>query len=119
LKWHARATHFEEAAMTEQHTACTLTSNEQLDRRERWHRLRDVGHAVRIETDTGLRLEFHRSESVERELRELAALERDCCAFATWTVRDTGSRVVLEVDGQGDAIPVLHAMYGSFRATPT
>jgi hypothetical protein len=118
LKWHARTTNDEEVVMTKPVIACTLAGNEQLDRRERWHRLRDAGHAVRIETDTGLRLEFARSESVERELRELAELERACCAFATWTVRDTGSRVVLEVDGDGDAVPVLHGMFGSFRATP-
>jgi hypothetical protein len=118
LKWHARTTNDEEVAMMKPVIACTLTGSEQLERRERWHRLRDAGDAVRTETDTGLRLEFARSEFVERELRELAELERACCAFATWTVRDIGSRVVLEVDGDDDAVPVLQGMFGSFRATP-
>jgi hypothetical protein len=117
LKWQARTTNDEEVTMAEPVIACTLTGNEQLTRRERWHRLRDAADGVRVETDTGLRLEFSRSESVERELRELAELERACCAFATWTVRDTDSRVVLEVDGEGGAVPVLHGMFESFRAT--
>jgi hypothetical protein len=102
--------------MTEPTIACTLTGNEQLGRRERWHRLLAAADGVRIETDTGLRLEFAGSESVERELRELAELERDCCSFARWTVRATGSRVVLEVDAEGDAVAVLHGMFESLRA---
>jgi hypothetical protein len=104
--------------MTAKTIACTLTGCEQLDRRERWHRLRDAGSGVRFETPTGLRLEFSRSETVARELRELAELERVCCPFATWTVRETGPRVVLDVDAEDDAVAVLHTMFGSFRSSP-
>jgi hypothetical protein len=105
--------------MTEQPIACTLTGNEQLDRRERWHRLRDAGHAVRIETPTGLRIEFTHSIAVERELRELAELERDCCAFATWEINDVGGCVALEVESEGHGIEVLHGMFRSFETSPT
>ena len=105
--------------MKNQSIACTLTGTEQLDRRERWHRLRDAGDAVRIETPTGLRIEFRQSSSLERELRELAELERECCAFATWDVRDTGTCVALEVDAEGHGVEVLHGMFRSFESSPT
>jgi hypothetical protein len=34
---------------------------------------------------------------VEGELRQLAELERDCCAFAQWSVHTRGEEVVLDV----------------------
>jgi hypothetical protein len=98
--------------MSKQPIACTLTGTEQLGRRERWHRLQNAGNAVRIETPTGLRIEFEHSAPVERELRELAELERGCCSFARWHVHRAGTRVALEVDADGDAVDVLHAMFG-------
>lgn len=101
--------------MTEHPIACTLTGTEQLDRRERWHRLRDAGDAVRIETPTGLRIEFEHSPALERELRNLAELERACCAFATWEVGRTPTGVALDVDADGDAVDVLHGMFRSFE----
>jgi hypothetical protein len=105
--------------MTDEPIACTLTGNEQLDRRERWHRLRDAGDAVRIETPTGLRIEFRASAPLERELRELAELERECCAFATWEVEDAGACVALEIDADGGGVEVLHGMFRSFEPSPT
>lgn len=97
--------------MTAEPIACTLTSVEQLRRRERWRRLRDAGNAIRIETPTGLHIEFMHSDAVERELRELAELERDCCAFARWQVRTDGGRIALEIDAEDHGIEVLHGMF--------
>jgi MerR family transcriptional regulator, copper efflux regulator len=105
--------------MTEGPIACTLTGGEQLDRRERWHRLRDAGDSVRIETPTGLRIEFEHSSALERELRELVELERDCCAFATWEVRDTGTSVALEIAAAGHGVEVLHGMFRSLGSSST
>ena len=101
--------------MTRKTIACTLATGERVDRRERWRRLGALGGGAVVETATGLRLEFTRSAAVERELRELAELERECCAFATWTVRTTGSRLVLDVKGEGDAVAAVHRMFASFR----
>ena len=105
--------------MTAEPLACTLTGSQQLDRRERWQRLRDAGDALRIETPTGLRIELRRSPPVEHELRELVELERECCAFATWEIRDTGTRLALEIDAEGHGIDVLHGMFRSFEPSPT
>jgi hypothetical protein len=105
--------------MTDQPIACTLTGNEQLGRRERWHRLRNSGDAFRMETPTGVRIEFRHSATLERELRELAELERECCAFATWAVYATGTCVALEVDAEGQGVEVLHGMFRSFESSST
>jgi hypothetical protein len=97
--------------------ACTLTDGERGDRRERWRRLAEQGSGDVVETATGLRLVFPASDGVERELRELVELERECCAFATWTVRRAGPQLVLDVDGEGDALAAVHGMLHGFRAT--
>jgi hypothetical protein len=52
---------------------------------------------------------------LEQEVRELAELERECCAFAHWTVTADGSSVSLEVTAEGDAVTAVQAMLGSFR----
>jgi hypothetical protein len=94
--------------------ACTLTNREQVGRRERWLQLRERGSGTVIETPTGLRLSFRSSAPVEQELRALAKLERDCCAFASWTVREDGSVLVLDVEAEGDAVAAVHGMFSGF-----
>jgi hypothetical protein len=42
-----------------------------------------------VASDSGLRLICRADNEVEQELRELAALERECCAFADWSVRSS------------------------------
>jgi hypothetical protein len=91
--------------------ACTLTGGARIDRRERWRRLGESERGGVVETATGVRIVFRASPAVERELQELAALERECCAFATWTVRSEGSDLVLNVDGDGEAVAAIHAMF--------
>ena len=48
-------------------------------------------------TENRLRLLFRAAPGVEGELRQLAELERDCCAFAQWSVHTRGEEVVLDV----------------------
>jgi len=53
---------------------------------------------------------------VEEELHELAALERECCAFADWTV----DGAVLEIRGYSDeSAAAVRAMFGSLTPAPT
>jgi len=103
--------------MAEETIACTLTMGEQITRRERWRTLGQRSSGGVVETSTGLRLVFRASPSVERELRELAELERECCSFATWTVRRAEEHVLLDVDAHGEAIAAVHEMFVNFRAT--
>jgi hypothetical protein len=94
--------------------ACTLTDGERTTRAERWRRLGDEASGRVVATDKGLRITFHSSPHAEAELRKLAELERECCAFATWTVRADGVDVLLDVEGEGDAVPVIHGMFREF-----
>jgi len=96
--------------------ACTLTNDDRSTRRERWRRVGADAAGGVVETPTGLRLVFRSSPSVVAELHELAELERQCCAFATWTVRDEGAHLVLDVDGDGEGVAALHGMFEDFRA---
>jgi hypothetical protein len=90
--------------------ACTLDDGQMSERRRRWHALAERAVADRTETENGLRLAFRNEAGVADELRELAALERTCCAFADWSVRGT----VLEVTGTGDeGIAAVHGMFRS------
>jgi hypothetical protein len=97
--------------------ACTLDGGDRGTRRERWRHIGAEGVGGVVETPKGLRLVFRSSPSVAQEVDELAALERECCAFATWTVRNEGSHLVLEVEGEGEGVAALHGMFESFRAT--
>ena len=96
--------------------ACTLTGEATAERRERWRGLAGRAFVERVETEHGLRLVFRDGRGVEEELQELAALERECCAFADWRV----DGAVLEVRGYSDeGAAALRAMFGSLRPAPT
>jgi hypothetical protein len=89
--------------------ACTLSADGLAARGERWRRLAGATGVDVAIVPNGLRLTF--GPGAERELGELAALERSCCAFADWTVTGT----VLEVTGRGDAVASVQAMFSSIR----
>jgi hypothetical protein len=94
--------------------ACTLNDDDRGTRAERWRRFGNEARGRVEETDKGLRLTFRWSPEREYELRELADLERECCAFATWTVWTNDGDLLLDVEGEGDAVPVLHGMFKEF-----
>lgn len=85
---------------------CTLTSDELAVRGARW---RALGRAEATLLDNGLRLRF--DPHAAAELCELAALERECCAFASWTANGS----VLDITAEGDAVAAVQAMFGSLR----
>ena len=81
---------------------CTVSGRELARQRERGQAL---GYRRRLTAD-GLRLTFDRFD--EAELRELVALENECCAWAEWTV--DGEAVVVRSTGYG--VETLHGMFG-------
>ncbi len=85
---------------------CTLTPDDLAVRGRRW---RALGQAEATTLDNGLRLEF--APQAAGELAELAALERKCCSFASWTA--SGS--VLEITAEGEAVAAVQAMFESLR----
>lgn len=70
-------------------------------------------HALRERqmTARGVRLVFARRPGVQDELRELARLEGECCAFAEWRVEDHGDRLRLHASADTAGVSDLHAMF--------
>jgi hypothetical protein len=92
--------------------ACSLTASDLKDRRERWRQLIERAAVESVTTADGRRLLFHTAPGVESELRELAALERTCCAFAEWRVHTSGETLVLDVTAQSaEGVAAVHAMF--------
>jgi hypothetical protein len=91
--------------------ACTLAAGELPERRARWLALTDRALAYRVPTADGVRLVFSAAPGVREELRELAALERDCCAFASFEVTASRSRVTLDVTSSGDGVAAVRELF--------
>jgi hypothetical protein len=95
--------------------ACTLTSADLATQSERWKRLGERALIERVETEDGLLISFHREPGVADELRELVAVENECCSWADWTVATRAERVVLDVSSNGEGVATLHAMFTSLQ----
>ena len=60
---------------------------------------------------------FRAAPGVEAELIQLADFERDCCAFAHWSVRRRGKELVLDVTAPtAEGITAVQAMFGKLRS---
>jgi len=94
---------------------CTLSPDELGARGQRWGQLRDRATVEVATIDAGLRLRFRADPGIEAELRELAALESECCSFADWTVTMDRGSVCLDITAEGEAVPGVQAMFASFR----
>ncbi len=63
-------------------------------------------------TSSGQRLAFRAGQEVADELEELAALERGCCSFATWSVDRTGDQLILDISAAGqEGAEAVHALF--------
>ena len=97
--------------------SCSLDRQGLAERSERWHRLAEQAFAGREQTDHGLRLNFRSEPGVADELKELAKLERECCAFADWTVSADNGTVALDVRGRSEeGVAAVQAMFSSLQA---
>jgi len=96
--------------------ACSLGQADLAGRADRWRALAGRALARVSSTPRGLLLVFGAGPDVADELEALAALERGCCAFATWSVRADGGEIVLEVSGDGDeAAAAIQSMFAALR----
>jgi hypothetical protein len=97
--------------------ACTLGSGDLAARVARWQALAARAAGERGPTEHGIRLSFAAGPGVAAELRDLAALERDCCAFATWTVHQDGDRVLLDVSaGTPEAAAAIQTLFAELAS---
>jgi hypothetical protein len=97
--------------------SCTLSSRDLTARGRRWRWLRDraAGQVAVGTIPGGVRLRFPVGTGTEQELRELAALERECCSFADWVVTVDGDSTCLDVTSDGNAVAAIQSMFASFR----
>jgi hypothetical protein len=96
--------------------ACSLGQDDLAQRAGRWRSLAARALAQSSATQRGVRLVFDPGPGVADELGALAALERDCCAFATWSVRADGGELTLEVSGDGEtAAAAVQSMFAAHR----
>jgi hypothetical protein len=98
--------------------ACSLTATQLRERQERWHELGSRA-GIRVDrTRHGLSVVFQNLPRVTDELTELARLERECCPFADWVVRDLDAQVLLDVSAQDAfAVRAVHDMQHEFTAS--
>lgn len=92
--------------------ACALGQERLADQAGRWRQLTEAAGLGRTETADGLELAFRDEPAVERELRDLVAVERACCAWARWEVQRAGAALVLHVSSTPDGAAALRAMFG-------
>jgi hypothetical protein len=95
--------------------ACSLGQSDLAERAGRWSELAARALAQVSQTERGLRLAFGAAPGVADELHALAAAERECCAFATWSVRAADGELVLEVSGDSpEAVTAVQGMFAAF-----
>jgi hypothetical protein len=92
--------------------ACSLGAGDLRSQEQRWAELVRGAGLDRAATVEGVALTFRASPDVERELRELVAVENECCAWARWEVRAEGDGgLVMQASAGGDGVAVLRSMF--------
>lgn len=80
--------------------ACTLPTIAAAKRQvEKWHAF-DADYALDTKrTDSTLTVHYTKIQDSTDRLRELVAIEKDCCAFVDWSIDETGPDLRLIVTG--------------------
>jgi hypothetical protein len=91
--------------------ACSLPAAELAERRARWKALTERSFLERALVPAGVRLSFRPDRGAESELRALAELERDCCAFASFRVTSSRQQVTLDVTAEGDGVAAVREIF--------
>ncbi len=90
--------------------ACSLGHSDLATRRTRWSEPCDRALFETKPTDDGVRLRFDGMPGVKEELDELTALERECCSFASWSVRIDRDQVVLDVSAGKESVGAVRQL---------
>ena len=91
--------------------ACSLSPAGLAAQAGRWQRLAAKAMTSRANTPDGLRISFRPEPGAEDELRALAAVETECCPWASWTVAAADGELVLDVRSAGHGVATLHGMF--------
>jgi hypothetical protein len=103
-----------DAEPTELPIACTLGAADGAARLRRWAALVDrfPPRAERSGNQLGIRWRLDAPGA--RELQGLAAAERECCSFVTWSVGHDGADTLLLITAPADRPEVLAAVASLF-----
>jgi hypothetical protein len=106
-----------ERADTDLPVACTLVPGEGAERLHRWQALAARGRPVAQLSGHVLEVRYSLEPDVQSELQELAAAERQCCSFVTWTVSQRQDHVSLHVAADPERPDDIVAIASLFDAT--
>ena len=93
---------------------CTLVAPDLAAQGTRWRELAQRTPVERAELPNGMRLIFGAAPGVAETLEELVAIERECCAFATWTLSTDADKTILDITTD-EAVPIVREMFGLYR----
>jgi hypothetical protein len=92
--------------------ACSLDAGGLRAQGRRWEALVARAGIDRAATADGVALTFRADDDVEHQLRELVAVESQCCAWARWEVRAAGhGELVMRARADGDGVATLQSMF--------
>jgi hypothetical protein len=91
--------------------ACDLSEEKLATQAQRWRRLVREAGLGRAETTDGLEIRFRDGAAVERELRDLASVESNCCSWARWEVHRGDGELVMRVSSAPAGAAALQAMF--------
>lgn len=92
--------------------ACSLTSTQLADRR------RTVLDSIRKDMRSIARLpagyayDFPMTSEMLKRVNHLVELERQCCAFLTFTITESDTSIRLEITGPEAATPMIASLFG-------
>ena len=77
--------------------ACTLGPDDAAERRRRWHALLATATRPATRGDDRVEVRWRLDRPDADELEALVAAERECCAFAAWTIEHDDGETTLRV----------------------
>jgi hypothetical protein len=96
--------------------ACVLDGNAYRARVARIQALMDQALIARERVETAVRMRFRRDAGVEAHLKELVALEQECCPFLVFALDTLPREVVLTISGPENAAALLDDAFGGREA---
>jgi hypothetical protein len=91
--------------------ACSLSSADLADRAQAWSRLVNGWAVARAPIDDGVQINFRPAPGLIESLRELVALESECCPWMNMRLTEDPG-IQLRVTGPGDTAGELRRMFG-------
>ena len=96
--------------------ACFLAGHAYRARVARIQALMDQALIARERLEAAVRLRFRRDAGVEAHLKELVALEQECCPFLVFALETLPCEVVLTISGPENAAALLDDAFGGTGA---